>query len=694
MMMETSKLDKANEESYEVDDRQAEIERRLAALGDISTDAPTDSNEDAQPTDTDADRKIDNVQVPSSMGQDQDLTAEEMVNVVDEAPPAQDSLHDASRSTLLESSHHDVPSSEPATQTLVEPSTVATTSSSESIKSPTNSKSALLARIMAAQERARQAQMKQTQYSSSSLKLSDSAKDEKEKMMEALAGLNKQRVDQKALMQVPPPPPPAFDVFEEQMMKMQSRSDATATTQSAPPPPPPAFDTIAPQIFAQHSSSSNVAPAVTLMNASDADLLGGDFGSIQPMAPPISAPSFEQVMQQQQHLDWTGSAANNMAVQDSVEDVHDFDLDENGMKLSPEEKRKLIEEQRAIMERIEREARNNKASEAAIKADAFAARMSGGNSAAPVTSPLEISTNIDGFSASEIEEQKKILEQIQREAKGSHQRSQTGDQRGSVESINIGGGQNVQLHGQEKTEEAIKKGTAQLVLCLNCNNWMQVAESATLMFCPICSVVSPVVQQDQVMSKAELLQMEQDRKLAESLQAEERAAVRGDGSSSEYPGNRRAATARASASVGSTEKSWWDTISEALVGVGVSADAPDAEKAKRSSDYVPPGSSFSNQRTLHSAITGEEGGDEHLGLLSSEGGVSGRPAARVATSQPLFSCVVDSISSTANAASHYIMGDDDDDEEGVDTTSFLAVPNAGREKNESDANYFAIPPEE
>lgn len=687
-MMEKSKPEKANGETYEVDDRQAEIERRLAALGEISTDAPTDSNEDAQPTETEVDRKIDDVQVSNSMGQDQDLTSEEMVNVVDEAPPAQDSLHDASISTVLELSHHDVPSSEPATQTLVEPSSVATPSS-ESIKSPTNSKSALLARIMAAQERARQAQMKQTQYSSSSLKQSDSVKDEKEKMMEALAGLNEQRVDQKASMQVPPPPPPAFDVFEEQMMKMQSRSDVTVTTQSAPPPPPPAFDTIAQQIFAQHSSSSNVAPGLTLMNASDADLLGGDFGSIQPMAPPISAPSFEQVMQQQQHLDWTGSA-----VHDSVEDVYDFDLDENGMKLSPEEKRKLIEEQRAIMERIEREARNNKASEAAIKADAFAARMSGGSSAAPVTSPLEISTNIDGFSASEIEEQKKILEQIQRGAKGAHQRSQTGDQRGSVESINIGGGQNVQLHGQDKTEEAIKKGTAQLVLCLNCNNWMQVAESATLMFCPICSVVSPVVQQDQVMSKAELLQMEQDRKLAESLQAEERAAVRGDDSSSEYPGNRRAATARASASAGNTEKSWWDTISEALVGVGVTADAPDAEKAKRSSDYVPPGSSFSNQRTLHSAITGEEGGDEHLGLLSSEGGVGGRPAARVATSQPLFSCVVDSISSTANAASHYIMGDDDDDEEGVDTTSFLAVPNAGREKNESDANYFAIPPEE
>jgi hypothetical protein len=568
---------------------------------------------------------------------------------------------------------------------------------------------------MAAQERARQAQMKQTQ-NASSLKQPASVQGEKEKMMEALAGLSHQRVGpavevnnlQKSSPPPPPPPPPSFDVFEEQMMKMQFNPHSLAATtqpgihkEEVKAPPPPAFDTIAPQIFAaQQSSSSNVAPSVTLMNASDADLLGGDFGSIQPMAPPISAPSFEQVVQQQQQqqqqLDWSGSIANHTTVQDNLEDVYDFELDENGMKLSPEEKRKLIEEQRAIMERIEREARNNKASEAAIKADAFAARMAGSNTSTAVTSPQEMSTTIEGFSASEIEEQKRILEQIQSEAKGAHQRAQTGDQNGNVGSINIGGGHNVQLHGQEKTQEAIKKGTAQLVLCLNCNNWMQVAETATLMFCPICSVVSPVVQQDQVLSKDELLQMEQDRKLAESLQAEERAAARGDGSSSEYPGNRRAATSRASATAGNSEKSWWDTISEALVGVGVSADAPGTETANRSSTYNPPGSTFSNQRTLHSAITGEEGGDERLGLLSNEGGGDGRPAARVAASQPLFSCVVDSISSTANAASNYIMGEDDDEDEvhGVDASSFLAVPNAGREKNESGANYFAIPPDE
>jgi len=97
---------------------------------------------------------------------------------------------------------------------------------------------------------------------------------------------------------------------------------------------------------------------------------------------------------------------------------------------------------------------------------------------------------------------------------------------------------------------------------------------------------------------------------------------------------------------------------------------------------------------LHSAVTGEEGGEEHMGLLGSEGGSGGRPSARVAQSQPLFSCVVDSISSSANAASTYIMGEDDEEVNGVDTTSFLSVPNVGRDKNEGSGNYFALPPNE
>jgi len=539
---------------------------------------------------------------------------------------------------------------------------------------------------MAAQERAKQAQMKATPSPSS-------MQAETQKMMEALNGFT---TDAKQPAAAPAPvmtmapspmfqdqakaPAPSFDIFEKQMAAATSTSTA-----SAPPmmmaPPPPAFDAIAPQIF--------TAPP---MAASDVDLLG-DFSGVRPMAPPVSAPSFDQVMHQNLMAP-PPPFQDNMTMEHEHADVNDFELDEHGMKLSPQEKQKMIEEQRAIMEHIEREARNQKASEAAIKADAFASRMTGNpgvgvNAGSGSSAATEVKTNVDGFSASEIEEQRKILEQIEREAKGAH--AQGGAAKPAV-NIKIGGGQNVQLHGQEKTQEAIKKGTAQLVLCLNCNNWMQVVESATLMFCPICSVVTPVVQQDQIMSKAEILQMEEDRQLAEMLQAEEEAEA---GGVSDYPGNRRAATSRASAVSSSNDKSWWDTISDALVGVGVSAEAPETEEAKADADdYRPPGSMSSSQRVMHSAVTGAEGGEERLGLLGSEGGGGGRSPGRVAQSKPLFSCVVDSISNTANAASTYMLGDDDEEVNGVDTTSFLSVPNVGRDKSEGGGNYFALPPQE
>lgn len=547
------------------------------------------------------------------------------------------------------------------------------------------------ARIMAAQERAKNAQLKQA---STAPPQPTSMEFEKEKMMRALNGITsatadaEQKEEPLPIINTAQKPPPSFDVFEKQMQQMNMQQPLPAPVAVAPPafsappmtmtmaPPPPAFDSIASQVFKQQSASAPSAPTIS---SADADLLGGDFGGIMPMAPPsvnISAPSFDQVMQQNLLGEHSQSQSGNGA-----EDVYDFELDESGMKMSPEEKQRMVEEQRAIMEHIERQARDNKASEAAVKADAFASRMTGGSMPSQSQSQSQSyapSTSVDGFSASEIEEQRKILEQIEA-AKESASSSATGTQ------IQIGDGQKVQLHGQEKTKEAINEGTAQLVLCLNCNNWMQVVGSATLMYCPICSVVTPVVKQDEVMSKEEILQMEADRKMAEMLQAEENAVAGED--VSDYPGNRTAAGAFAS-----SDKTWWGALNDALVGVGIAAPAESSQQSAEINVTRPPGS----QRTLHSAVTGEEG-SERIGLLGADdyGGDDGRPEARVAQSQPLFSCIVDSVSNTAAAAGSYMMGEDDDEEvHGVDSTSFLSVPNAGRDKNDSEGNYFAIPPNE
>lgn len=604
-----------------VDDREAEIERRLAAL------------------EVDVDETETEPQVEETVEETKEEEEEPVVQVKEVEP---------------------VP--------VVPPPVVQEKPVAEPVKP--NNKSALLARIMAAQERAKQAQVKQQAAPMvapvSTSTTTSSMQAETQKMMEALNGLETKKPEppsfasasslleptMKPAVEAPvKPPPPSFDIFEKQMA---AAAPPIMSTQTAPPPP--AFDSIAPTMLHAPSTTTN-----TTMSNADADFLSG---FTKPVAPPPqpAAPSFDQIMQQ----NLMAPPPTTTEMKSEEDEALDFALDENGMELTPEAKQKLMEEQRAIMEHIKQQQVQNKASEAAIKADAFANRMTG--------------QSVDGFSASEVEEQRRILAQIEEQKHSS-----------KAQNIDIGNGQNVQLHGEEMTQAAIEKGNAQLVLCLNCNNWMQVVDSATLMYCPICSVVTPVVKQNDLMSQEEMLQMEQDRKLAEMLQNEENAAAASSGSS-EYPGNRRSATLRSGGAANAAEKSWWDTISDAMVSVGITADAPSQQQqqaaAASRSSYMPPGS---NQRMLHSAVTGEEVDDQHVGLLSSEGG--GRPSARVAQSQPLFSCVVDSISSTVNEASTYLMGDEEEEVNGVDSSSLLATPNIGREK-EGSGRYFALPPQD
>merc|ERR1712165_539714 len=259
-------------------------------------------------------------------------------------------------------------------------------------------------------------------------------------------------------------------------------------------------------------------------------------------------------------------------------------------------------------------------------------------------------------------------------------------------SVEIGDGKRVALHGQEKTKQAIKDGSAVLVQCPNCDNWMQVTGAASLMFCPICSVVSPVVQKDSAMASEQAKQMEEDRKLAELLQNEENAAA------SSYPAVRRAAASGAStAEAGSSwwdskeGSSWWDSLK---VSMGVAADPEDTQN-KRSAEIQisrPPGSMSPSQRALHGVSTGGSYDTEREGLIGGNGGDNSR-AARVAESKPLFSCVVDSVSNAAAVAAAGVTSMTQGDEEevhGVDTTSFLAVPKIGDDRGPS-GNYSAIP---
>jgi len=86
--------------------------------------------------------------------------------------------------------------------------------------------------------------------------------------------------------------------------------------------------------------------------------------------------------------------------------------------------------------------------------------------------------------------------------------------------VNVGAGRQVQVYDQTKTKEAIENGTAVLVECVSCSQWMQVTESAKFMYCPCCEVVVPVVLQNSVKTREEAIRLTQDRQLAEKLQNE------------------------------------------------------------------------------------------------------------------------------------------------------------------------------
>ena len=50
------------------------------------------------------------------------------------------------------------------------------------------------------------------------------------------------------------------------------------------------------------------------------------------------------------------------------------------------------------------------------------------------------------------------------------------------------------LQSASISQKAITEGTAHLVMCLECNGWMSVTKTATLVWCPNCEVVSPVLE--------------------------------------------------------------------------------------------------------------------------------------------------------------------------------------------------------
>ena len=507
------------------------------------------------------------------------------------------------------------------------------------------------------------------------------------------------------------PPPPSFDFVEQQLGVVES---------SAPPAP----------------TAPSISPGATVESTTHETTELHHLHGIMPVAaPPLSShqptqvnmppppPSFavfesqQQQQQQQQVVEPGPSSAeqSNITVDDDC-----LAYDENGNPLSPEQRQALLDEQRLLYENIMKEKAANDAAIARANADAFDLRSSSAAARAMSGAATTSSNLVDS---------NRVMDSVGRNveptttAAGSSSSAAEGTRRESRRMVQIGNNQMVALHGQDRTKKAIKEGTAILVQCINCQNWMQVTDTATLMFCPVCQVVSPVIHQNEVMTKEEAIQLTMDRKLAEKLQAE--AYEQGGSSSAETGGETKqdegylarffggiggfvadatdgavealssSPTTSTTTAAGGGEQersdSWWNKISS-IVSYGVEHDRGELGVTRPpgapASQYPAAQQRGSSTATVSGRSPTHYHDEETRGLLSPvvvDGNEANLPSGRVAEHRPLFSCVMDSVNSATAAV--FSTGED---VEGIDSSSLL-VTSAGRGVEESECDYEQLP---
>lgn len=397
------------------------------------------------------------------------------------------------------------------------------------------------------------------------------------------------RKDKEAASQPPPPqfavaeasmPPPPFEVAAAAMAPppFEVASKGTGTPVAAAPPPS----------FAELEKGFGMKPLAPHEPEPDPALLVPVPPPAFPPAP--SAPTFEQAPPPT--FEQLEAATGGPAVPPEIdESMFEFDLD--GNKLSPEERKKMIEEQRAIMAAIEREATLNQAAIAAARADNFEQRSASAavraiSDGAPSASAAA-AVGLTSEEATQLDLDHKLAEQLQKEL-NAEARAERRERR-EVE----GGGQ-----GEQGYMSSIR----------NMITGDQAASSSAR------PVVGPT---------------------------------------------------------GPQEKSWFDTVSDYV--------APKDHSGQMSLSRPPgAGPASREQRGLMANVDGGHGASPPRAMMGMGGG---RPAARVAESKPLFSCVVDSVSSAASAAAdaatHAVYGDGEGNVHGVDSGSLLNVTQAGRD---------------
>lgn len=432
--------------------------------------------------------------------------------------------------------------------------------------------------------------------------------------------------EKKPAAAIPPPPAPEMDLLSGFDAPSQANEPPPQyDTNFLPPPPaeapPPSFDPMMQFAPPPPLNNSVMAPPPPAEN---------NMYIMAPPQPEASAPAFEDLQIPQEEPNLLDGMPSAMPPPP--------DIDEDILAaLDPAERAAILEEQRKIMEDIEKAKQNESASSAAARAMAFDQRSSAAvakvagqfDSAPPRTSSTRKSTPKPPPPPAQI----------------------------SGGMVDLGAGQTAPLHGQEKTQAAIKDGTAMIVQCLNCQNWMQVTKDATLMFCPTCQVVSPVLA-DEAATDADLqaaAQLSADAQLAEKLQAEEYGAM-------EKARAKAAATKKTPKMEKgqAVEQSWMDWFMGAPAEETSSSTKP--PPPARGSAELP-----SSSRGLVAASTGEEA----YGRSGMGGG------ARMAESKGMFACVADAVGTAVYAMNQ----DDEGNVHGVDSAGLLAMPNVSRQRD-------------
>lgn len=447
-----------------------------------------------------------------------------------------------------------------------------------------------------------------------------------------------------------PPPQP------KQEIDLLSDFDAPARVDDPPPfydtnflPPPPPMEALPPAF----DDTFQFVPPPPLNSSLPPPPPIDSFYDVPPPAfmppPEASAPSFEDLLGNQQHY---GETHNLLGMPTPVPPPPEIDEDILAA-LDPSERQAILEEQRKIMEQIEKERSNDTAGTAAARALAFDQRSS-----AAVAKVAGLYDSTPSTRSSQTSTSKPVA---------SSPPSYTAAVTPGM--VDLGSGEQVPLHGQEKTQKAIQDGTALIVQCLNCQNWMQVTKDATLMFCPTCQVVSPVLAEEAATSKdmEKAAQLAADAQLAEKLQAEEYGQTEASSSGAsrnDLRSNNQKRIAKLEKGQ-AVEKSWYDWFLGSSTTT-TTTTAPAKPTPDRGSAEI--------RRGLVAASTGEESYgrgsyDESERLVGS--------GARVAESKGMFACVADAVGSAV-----YSMNQDEEGNvHGVDASGLLAMPNVSRQRD-------------